>query len=373
VVDGGNRRVQKFKSNGDFILSWPVGLPFDGTPRSPMGIAIDKNSDFVYVTDDIKARLQKFTSGGALLGAWDSSLFGGCPIGVDVDKNGNIYLATNGSPAIQKFDKNMTYIGGIGINSGNPNDPYSFYYPEDIAVNKNGDIYVTVWGDSWAQYPSQVKKFNSAFVLQTTWYQDRILAITIDLQQNVLVATRDSFPIGVIKYDPNGIPIQSQSIVPVDDCGSSEKVSGAQGMDMDSKGNLYIHDWRDLVQKFAPPLRYYFEGFFSPIENNQIVNNAKAGQTIPVKWRITDMNGLPVSDPASFVSITSYQVSCTTFAGDPSDDIGEYASGSSGLQYLGNGCWQFNWKTSKIYAGYCRIMKLILNDNQVYTASFTFK
>ena len=122
----------------------------------------------------------------------------------------------------------------------------------------------------------------------------------------------------------------------------------------------------------TPERRYKFEGFFSPIENNETVNNAKAGQTIPVKWRLTDMSGLPVSDPASFISITSKSVYCTSFEGSATDDIEEYA-GSSGLQYLGDGYWQFNWKTSKAYAGQCRIMKLTLNDNSVWTASFHFK
>ena len=35
---------------------------------------------------------------------------------------------------------------------------------------------------------------------------------------------------------------------------------------------------------------YAFEGFFSPVDNPPIKNNANAGSTIPVKWRIT-LNG----------------------------------------------------------------------------------
>jgi hypothetical protein len=128
----------------------------------------------------------------------------------------------------------------------------------------------------------------------------------------------------------------------------------------------WANDWRALS-------RYTFEGFFSPIDNIPTVNKANAGQAIPVKWRITDKNGLPVSDPASFKSITSYSVSCSTFAGDPTSEVDEYAAGSSGLQYLGDGWWQFNWKTAKTYKGQCRIMKLTLDDHSVHTASFSFK
>ena len=61
---------------------------------------------------------------------------------------------------------------------------------------------------------------------------------------------------------------------------------------------------------------YVFTGFFEPINNGDIVNVAKAGQAIPVKWRLTDYgNGTPISDPASFVGLYSYSVSCIDFTG----------------------------------------------------------
>jgi hypothetical protein len=44
------------------------------------------------------------------------------------------------------------------------------------------------------------------------------------------------------------------------------------------------------------------------------------------------------------------------FQGDPTDAIEEAASGSSGLQYNGDGYWQFNWKTLKNNANTCRTM-----------------
>lgn len=118
---------------------------------------------------------------------------------------------------------------------------------------------------------------------------------------------------------------------------------------------------------------YTYEGFFGPIENKPVVNQAKAGQAIPVKWRITDKDGIPISDPASFISITSYRVDCGTFEDDPTSLVEEFASGASGLQYLGDGSWQFNWKTSKTYVGQCRTMKLTLDDYSEYIASFSFR
>jgi len=116
---------------------------------------------------------------------------------------------------------------------------------------------------------------------------------------------------------------------------------------------------------------YQFSGFSQPIDNPPIVNTANAGQAIPVKWRLTDANGVGIADPASFVSVTTGSRAC--LAGDPSDAIETY-TGNSGLQYLGDGNWQFNWKTPKSEAGQCRVMHLNLADGSTtHVANFQFK
>jgi hypothetical protein len=72
------------------------------------------------------------------------------------------------------------------------------------------------------------------------------------------------------------------------------------------------------------------------------------------------------------VSLTSSNLNCGTFAGEPESSIETYA-GSSGLQYLGDGNWQYNWKTPKSYTDSCRTMVLNLKDGSKYTANFKFK
>ena len=118
---------------------------------------------------------------------------------------------------------------------------------------------------------------------------------------------------------------------------------------------------------------YIFSGFFSPVDNPPVVNTAKAGQTIPIKWRITDANGTGISDSKSFSAPASYLIGCSDFVGDPEDALPVDTPGSSGLQYQGNGNWQYNWKTAKGDAGKCRMMVLTLADGTQYTAIFKFK
>jgi len=52
---------------------------------------------------------------------------------------------------------------------------------------------------------------------------------------------------------------------------------------------------------------------------------------------------VPITDPASFAGFYVYPLSCDDLQGNILDSVEEYASGSSGLQYLCDGYWQFNF------------------------------
>jgi len=397
VVDVGNHRIQKFNSQGNYLLQWgTVGLG-DGQFTRPKGIAVDKDGN-VYVSEDSTGtaevgRVQKFTSEGLFLTKFgvpypvyvdpplDLPYGMSCPGGIDFDKDGYLFLV-NEAPwsapqygVIKKFNSNCEYVDGFGIISYDASLPNSFLYPSDIAINSKGEIYVGVFGesDAFPFFPGQIKKFNSSFDFMTKWYLDWVTGIAIDSEDNILACSVRLPDMGVYKYDSGGNLIQR--LAP-NGFGDGE-IWAPSGIAVDSEGNVYIGGGNDgnHIQKFAPPLKKYtFEGFFSPIENTPTVNKANAGQAIPVKWRITDKNGLPISDPASFINITSYGVNCAAFAGEPTSIVvEEFAAGSSGLQYLGNGWWQFNWKTPKTYKGLCRVMKLTLDDKSEHTASFSFK
>jgi len=115
--------------------------------------------------------------------------------------------------------------------------------------------------------------------------------------------------------------------------------------------------------------------FSSPVDMPPVVNSAKLGQTIPVKWHLSNVSG-DVADANSFVGIQSYSVSCNEFVGDPLDAIPETSAGGSDLQYKGNGDWQYNWKTPKTYTGSnaCRNMYILFYHGQKSPeANFKFK
>ena len=117
---------------------------------------------------------------------------------------------------------------------------------------------------------------------------------------------------------------------------------------------------------------YGFAGLFAPIDRPNTMNLSKAGQSVPLKWRLTDAQGDPVLD-LDTATVTVTGMSCSLGASD--DLIEEVAPGGSGLQNLGDGNYQVNWKTPTSYAGSCKSLNLNLGEGAPRTglAYISFK
>jgi len=114
---------------------------------------------------------------------------------------------------------------------------------------------------------------------------------------------------------------------------------------------------------------YTFDGFYDPIDMNGVINSAKAGKAVPVKWHLSNKTG-DVSNPASFVNLYSESAKCPN---SNEDVIENYTTGSSGLRYIGSGNWQYNWNTLTSYAGTCRNVYVQFDSGQKSPfAFFTF-
>jgi hypothetical protein len=116
---------------------------------------------------------------------------------------------------------------------------------------------------------------------------------------------------------------------------------------------------------------YNFSGFYAPVDRPNALNISKAGQAIPLKWLLTDYFGQGVTNVSS-VTVDAVSYACDL--GTTGDQIEEYASGSSGLQNLGGGNYQFNWKTPTSYAKSCKSINLDFGGGVKFspTALFSF-
>jgi hypothetical protein len=114
---------------------------------------------------------------------------------------------------------------------------------------------------------------------------------------------------------------------------------------------------------------WHFVGFSQPVDNLPVMNKMKAGQALPIKWRLLNASNQPVTNLSS-AQMTVTSLSCS--AGATVDQIEETAAGASGLQNLGDGYYQLNWKSPTAYANSCKTLHLNIGDGVVHDANFQF-
>jgi hypothetical protein len=114
---------------------------------------------------------------------------------------------------------------------------------------------------------------------------------------------------------------------------------------------------------------YTFTGFFQHVDNTPVVNAAKAGAAVPVKFSLGGDLGLNIFASGYPVSRL---VQCST--GQSIDTIEEIVvAGASNLSYdAAAGRYSYVWKTDKAWAGSCRELQVKFTDGQIQTARFTF-
>lgn len=134
--------------------------------------------------------------------------------------------------------------------------------------------------------------------------------------------------------------------------------------------NAYRSSDHDPVIVGLDLLHYDFSGFFPPIDNLPVLNAAKAGSAIPVKFSLGGDQGLDIFLAGYPVS---RKIACDT--NSPLDDIEQtVTAGGSGLSYnASSDRYTYVWKTNKAWAGTCRQLVVILKDGSIHLANFKFK
>lgn len=145
VVDGTLKRVHVYDPNGKFLRHLGEDLKLS----RPVGLAIDDERHRLYLVDaggvdspdhkvhalDIQSGKQLFEIGKRGEGPGEFNL----PRDVAVGKDGVLYVVDGGNFRVQVFDKDGKFLktfGAIGRQSG------QFSRPKEVAVDKQGHIYV---------------------------------------------------------------------------------------------------------------------------------------------------------------------------------------------------------------------------------------
>ena len=249
-----NDRVQKFNSSGVFQFKFATGGSSAGAVVAPSGVAVDRTTGDIYVSDGFSERtsgiVQKFNSSGVFQLAWGTAGSGNGQFlngagGVAVDSAGNVYVTDLGNHRIEKFTSGGSFIMSWGT-SGTGNGQFSA--PEGIAIDLSDNVYVADTGNH------RIQKFNTSGTFVTKWgtngtgdgQLDTPWGVSVDALGDVYVADTNNNRIQ--KFSPTGTFISS--------CGTSGsgngEFSGPQDVGADSAGNFYVADTaNDRVQKFG--------------------------------------------------------------------------------------------------------------------------
>jgi hypothetical protein len=129
----------------------------------------------------------------------------------------------------------------------------------------------------------------------------------------------------------------------------------------------------DSIQLSYTVNPWTLHGFYSPVDMGGVVNTTvKAGSTVPLKFEIF-AGTTELTSTSSISSFLVGKVSCTSFAGDPTDAIENYSTGGTSLRYDSTG-GQFiqNWKVPQ-GANVCYKVTMTTNDGSSKTALFKTK
>jgi DNA-binding beta-propeller fold protein YncE len=118
VVDQGRTRIVRFNPDGRVLSVWGSKGSGDGQFDDPTSVAVDVNTDTVYVADPRNKRIQIFDSRGKFLTKWVVSEWGQ-PQGLEdlaIDSNtGRLYASSANMNNVLVFDFNGTRLGALTL------------------------------------------------------------------------------------------------------------------------------------------------------------------------------------------------------------------------------------------------------------------
>ena len=144
VADMLNKRIQVFSSEGQFINWFPKGK-YEGMADDIFPTDIAVKGDKVYILNPYQVVIfdvnGKFIKDFGMPGSDDGQL--DRPNGIDVGKDGTIYVSDSNNLRLQAFTAEGEYKWSFGKKVGfSSNEGREFGLPRNISIGPDGNIYV---------------------------------------------------------------------------------------------------------------------------------------------------------------------------------------------------------------------------------------
>jgi sugar lactone lactonase YvrE len=248
------RKIQVLSKQGAVINSWgQSGGMGDGYLNYPLGLALDTYRGYVCVTDYWDARVQRFSFSGQFLDKWglrtgstDEMLY---PEGIAVDKSGRVYVNDVGRDVVRVYDASGVLLKSWG---GPGSDPGQFLGNSAIAVDNQNFVFDTHQHDR-----VQKLTWDGSFVLQWGTHGNGdgqfsgARGIGVDHNGNVYVVDHGTYgeQSQVQKFSSVGSFITKWTLG-VNQWDGSPRISGVS---FDKSGNVFIvDDGTGIIYKFTP-------------------------------------------------------------------------------------------------------------------------
>ena len=117
-------------------------------------------------------------------------------------------------------------------------------------------------------------------------------------------------------------------------------------------------------------LAWTLNGFYQPVDMNNVFNAVKSGSTVPLKFEIF-AGQTELTATAAVASLASVQIACDASA--LQDEVEMVATGGTSLRYDSTGGqFIYNWKTPNT-AGKCYRVTMTTQDDSRLVAFFKLK
>ena len=140
-----NTRIIKYDAEGEYLMEWGEAGSGPGQFDLVHGLAVDREHR-VYVADRRNNRVQVFTEDGAFIEEWPDITD---PVGVFIDEHHAVWVISASLHRLLKYSRDGELQHSWGAYGGPGGLAGGVFRPHQIDVDQEGNVYVASWSGGW--------------------------------------------------------------------------------------------------------------------------------------------------------------------------------------------------------------------------------